>query len=80
MSQNADYVVPSLVLIARDADVLLPARTLTTLISYALAGPCTEASRKSRDTAVNEAHAAVIRSYEATLREAGPSVRWTGVC
>lgn len=59
------WVVASIILVGSDADVLVSARTLTTLISFALTGPTNVASRRARDGAVENAHRAFTLALEA---------------
>jgi len=53
------WMTASIVLIERDGVVPVSARTLTALISYALAEPTSTVSQRLRDEAVSEAHDAI---------------------
>ena len=63
------WVGPSMVLIENDDDVLISARTLTSLVSNALAGPTNDASVRIRDEAVDAAHEAIAAAYRAKYLE-----------
>jgi hypothetical protein len=57
------WMTASIVLIERDGVVPVSARTLTALISYALAEPTSTVSQRLRDEAVSEAHDAICAAF-----------------
>lgn len=68
---SPDWLVPSIVLIEQDASVLVPVRALAMLVSYALAGPSSDATTRSRDEAVAAAHAAIVAHWTEHKAETG---------
>lgn len=76
MSQNTESVpweLAAIVLIDRDDDVAVPARTLAHLVSYALAGPSTDLCRRLRDEAVEDTHRCYLEAFNRTHNDGSVS-------
>lgn len=70
-AEEARYNTVSIIFIERDEIVPIPMRAITMLCSYALAGPSNDASRQSRDDALEKVKDAIMAHFDAVTLKVG---------
>jgi hypothetical protein len=73
---EAAYEVHMMGLIEQDASVVIPVRPLVALMSYALAGPSSDASVRNRDAAMAEMKAALAAADAVSPQPEYEQVGW----